>query len=248
MGSPTAHFSPVTDKVRGRAKKAAAVRHSVDIALFGRMAADNAAINVEAAAQVAHALSVHPVDLESDYFTAVDDRNGGSEPGAGMIGTVDFNSATLYRYAAVDINLLAKNLDAGLGGGSTGVSVRRAVEAFIESFLLSMPTGKLSTFGNNTLPDAVIVKVRSARPVSFVGAFESPVARGATEGHVRAACQALAGYIPAVEEAFGALADHTWILRAGQQTHNLTSLGDQVDLRGLLTAVGEVVADRLGSG
>lgn len=235
-------------EVKARAKRAAATRHSVDIALFGRMVADTTDINVDAAAQVAHALSVHAVDLETDYFTAVDDQNSDAESGAGMIGTIDFNSATLYRYAAVDVDLLAKNLDAGLADEErSGEPVRRAVEAFIEGFALSMPTGKLNTFGNNTLPDAVVVKMRSARPISFVGAFENPIAQGDTsEGHVGAACQALAEHIPAVEGAFGAPADHTWIVRVGKQTQELASLGEQVNLRELVTKVGEVVADRLG--
>ncbi|MCY0931658.1 type I-E CRISPR-associated protein Cas7/Cse4/CasC [Streptomyces sp. H27-H1] len=239
----------IKDKeVRAKAKQLAAGRHSVDIALFGRMVADTADINVDAAAQVAHALSVHAVDVESDYFTAVDDRNSSAEPGAGMIGTVDFNSATLYRYAALDVDLLARNLDAGLlDGERAGEPVRRAVEAFIEGFTLSMPTGKSNTFGNHTLPDAVIVKLRSARPVSFVGAFEQPVTEAETgNGNVRAACEALASHIPAVETAFGATADRTWVLRVGQHTEALAPLGEEVGLRSLVTEVGEAVAGRLG--
>ncbi|MFJ2821663.1 type I-E CRISPR-associated protein Cas7/Cse4/CasC [Streptomyces toxytricini] len=239
-------------EVKGRVKKAASTRHSVDIALFGRMVADNTDLNVDAAAQVAHALSVHPVDLEADYFTAVDDQNGDAEPGAGMIGTVDFNSATLYRYAAVDVDLLAANLDAGLTDGERTAEpapepVRRAVEAFVEAFTLSMPSGKINTFGNHTLPDAVVVKLRSARPVSFVGAFERPVTReGTGEGHVRAACEALAAHIPAVEEAFGAAADHTWIVRVGEHTEALAPLGEQVNLRELVGKVGDAVTERVG--
>ncbi|WP_328965729.1 type I-E CRISPR-associated protein Cas7/Cse4/CasC [Streptomyces virginiae] len=239
----------VKDKdIKARAKQIAATRHSVDIALFGRMVADASDINVDAAAQVAHALSVHAVDLESDYFTAVDDQNTSAEPGAGMIGTIDFNSATLYRYAAVDIDLLAKNLDAGLADGERASEpVRRAVEAFIEGFAMSMPTGKANTFGNHTLPDAVIVKLRSSRPVSFVGAFEKSVVQQDTgDGHVRAACKALADHIPAVEKAFGATADRTWILRVGEHTADLAPLGTEVDLRPLVTEVGEAVAERLG--
>ncbi|MFF4330713.1 type I-E CRISPR-associated protein Cas7/Cse4/CasC [Streptomyces sp. NPDC001591] len=232
--------------IKAEAKQIASTRHSVDIALFGRMVADTADINVDAAAQVAHALSVHPVDLETDYFTAVDDKNSDAEPGAGMIGTVDFNSATLYRYAAVDIDLLTRNLDAGLTDGERkGEPVRRAVEAFIEGFTLSMPTGKINTFGNNTLPDAVIVKLRSARPISFVGAFEKPVAQDTSDGHVRSACRALAEHIPAVEDAFGAAADRTWIVRVGSQTQDLAGLGEEVNLRELVAQVGQAVAGRL---
>ena len=75
--------------------------HPLDVALFGRMVADLPMLNVDAATQVAHAISTHPVTIEFDYFTAVDDAKKREESvGAGMIGTVEFNSATLYRFAA----------------------------------------------------------------------------------------------------------------------------------------------------
>ena len=77
------------------AKAAADTSHSIDVALFGRMLADAADLNVDAAAQVAHALSVHAVDNEFDYFTAVDDMAPADNAGAGMIGTIEFNSSTL---------------------------------------------------------------------------------------------------------------------------------------------------------
>lgn len=118
----TAFFKAKENKAR--AKEIANTRHSVDIALFGRMVADSADINVDAAAQVAHAISVHRVENESDYYTAVDDRksrregdleeSGEEDRGAGMIGTVEFNSATLYRFAALDADALARNLGTGL--------------------------------------------------------------------------------------------------------------------------------------
>ncbi|MET8153765.1 type I-E CRISPR-associated protein Cas7/Cse4/CasC [Actinoplanes sp. NPDC005259] len=78
--------------------------HPIDVALFGRMVADLSMLNVDAAAQVAHALSTHAVDVEFDYFTAVDDAKSRDEDaGAAMIGTVEFTSATLYRYATVGV-------------------------------------------------------------------------------------------------------------------------------------------------
>ena len=58
--------------------------------MFGRMLADVPDLNVDAAVQVAHALSVHAVDNEFDYYTAVDDRkHDNQETGAGMIGTIE---------------------------------------------------------------------------------------------------------------------------------------------------------------
>src|SRR5690349_5360525 len=96
---------------KSRFKALANRDHSVDIAMFGRMVADMTDINVDAACQVAHAISVHAVDNESDYFTAVDDRKqDAAETGAGMIGTIEFNSSTLYRYATVDVDALHHTL------------------------------------------------------------------------------------------------------------------------------------------
>ncbi|MEW2621974.1 type I-E CRISPR-associated protein Cas7/Cse4/CasC [Streptomyces sp. NPDC048106] len=232
---------------KGKAKEIADARHSVDIALFGRMVADVADINVDAAVQVAHAISVHRVDNESDYFTAVDDENTDGETGAGMIGTVDFNSATLYRYAALGVHQLAANLGQGLREDEPRTEpVRRAVEAFVHSFVSSLPTGKINTFGHHTRPDAVVVKLRSTRPISFVAAFEDPV-RSDAGGHVREASDRLADYAAEVERVYGdPHTTLTWVLRVGPQTRKLAGLGTETDTLGeLVEAVGKAVAERL---
>ncbi|MEV5012169.1 type I-E CRISPR-associated protein Cas7/Cse4/CasC [Streptomyces sp. NPDC055692] len=232
---------------KGRAKQIADTHHSVDIALFGRMVADDADINVDAAVQVAHAISVHRVENESDYYTAVDDENTDAETGAGMIGTVDFNSATLYRYAALGVHQLAANLGQGLRDDEPRTDpVRRAVEAFVHGFVASLPTGKINTFGHHTLPDAVIVKLRTTRPVSFVAAFEDPV-RGETGGYVREASERLAEYIPDIERAYGDEdSTLTWVLRVGPNTQKLAGIGTEPQNLGeLVAAVGQAVAERL---
>ncbi|MFI5755170.1 type I-E CRISPR-associated protein Cas7/Cse4/CasC [Streptomyces sp. NPDC051569] len=154
--------------------------HPMDVALFGRMVADIPALNVDAATQVAHALSTHAVELEFDYFTAVDDAQTGEETGAGMIGTIGFNSATLYRYASVGLHQLLHNL-------TDEEAAVTAVEEFVTSFTRSMPTGYGNSFAHRTLPSLVAVVVRSDQPVNLVSAFEEPVsASSATpaEGHL----------------------------------------------------------------
>ncbi|MEW1927180.1 type I-E CRISPR-associated protein Cas7/Cse4/CasC [Streptomyces sp. NPDC088360] len=231
---------------KARAREIADTRHSVDIALFGRMVADSADFNVDAAVQVAHAISVHRVDNESDYYTAVDDKNTDAESGAGMIGTVDFNSSTLYRYAALSVHQLAKNLGEGLREEEPRTApVRRAVEAFVQSFLESLPTGKINTFGNHTLPDAVIVKLRTTRPISYVAAFEEPVT--GESGHLRGAVARLAQYVPDVERTYGdEESTLSWVLRVGPNTEQLAGLGTQAHrLSDLVEAVGQAVAERL---
>ncbi|MCN9240669.1 type I-E CRISPR-associated protein Cas7/Cse4/CasC [Streptomyces sp. RY43-2] len=236
-----------TKENKARAKEIADTRHSVDIALFGRMVADIADINVDAAVQVAHAISVHRVDNESDYYTAVDDENKDEETGAGMIGTVDFNSATLYRYAALGVHQLAANLGQGLREEEPRTEpVRRAVEAFVHSFIASLPTGKINTFGHHTQPDAVVVKLRTTRPISFVSAFEDPI-RSDAGGHVRGASDRLAAYAFDVERVYGdPETTLTWVLRVGPNTQKLADLGTRTETLGeLVEAVGKAVTERL---
>ncbi|WP_405088581.1 type I-E CRISPR-associated protein Cas7/Cse4/CasC [Microbispora sp. NBC_01389] len=234
---------------KDRARQIANARHSVDIALFGRMVADGSDINVDAAAQVAHALSVHPVDIESDYYTAVDDykEREDDDLGAGMIGTVEFNSATLYRYAALDVDLLRANLGKGLRDDEPVTEpVRRATEAFVECFLTSLPTGKINTFANHTMPDAVVVKLRTSRPINVVAAFEEPCrAEPEIGGHMGQACERLAAYMPEIERAYGIAQDTpTWVLRVGGSTEALAGLGTVLSLPDLVAEVGAEVTRR----
>ncbi|MGW4320691.1 type I-E CRISPR-associated protein Cas7/Cse4/CasC [Streptomyces sp. NPDC004684] len=144
--------------------------HPVGVALFGRMVADIPKLNVDAAVQVAHALSTHETQLEFDYFTAVDDQNEKDETGAGMIGTIGFNSATLYRFATIGFAQLTSNLD-----GDTEAALD-AVDRFVDSFALSVPTGYQNSFAHRTRPSLIAVVVRTDQPVNLVSAFEEPVA------------------------------------------------------------------------
>ncbi|MFT3983832.1 MAG: type I-E CRISPR-associated protein Cas7/Cse4/CasC [Lachnospiraceae bacterium] len=142
---------------------------SIDVALFGRMVADAPELNVDASSQVAHSISTHEIAAEFDFFTAVDDLNSNAQSGAGMLGTVEYNSSTLYRYA----NVAAHELSFQLGDNKD--TVIEALKLFVKSFVLSLPSGKINTFANQTLPDALIVSIRSDRPVNLVNAFENPV-------------------------------------------------------------------------
>lgn len=158
---------------------------SYDMTLFGRMVAADAGLNIDAASQVAHAISTHAVHNEYDYFTAVDDLSEElDETGAGHIGVSEFNSSTLYRYASVNINELKKDHP----GHEAEI-----VAGFIEAFISSMPSGKGNSFANNTLPELVYVTIRKDQPISFVGAFEKPV-KSEGEGFVKPSIERLEKY------------------------------------------------------
>jgi CRISPR system Cascade subunit CasC len=143
-----------------------------EIALFGRMVADNADWNVEAACQVAHAISTHRVSMEFDFYTAVDDLKKESETGSDMMGTIQFNSACFYRYAVIDTEALAKNL----GGTEQADLVATATKAFLEAFVHARPTGKQNSMAANTLPSLVLFTVRDGgEALSLANAFVQPV-------------------------------------------------------------------------
>lgn len=140
---------------------------SLDLALFGRMVADNSELNVDAAVQVAHAVSTHEITPEFDYFTALDDDRSADNMGSAMIGTIEYNSSTLYRYANVNMKELTHNLGIDLAV--------KGLLMFIKDFVMSMPTGKQNTFANKTVPQYVMVTIRTDTPVNLVSAFEEPV-------------------------------------------------------------------------
>ncbi|MEA4909278.1 MAG: type I-E CRISPR-associated protein Cas7/Cse4/CasC [Anaerolineaceae bacterium] len=149
-----------------------------DIALFGRMLADSPATNLDAAVQVAHAFSTHRVDTEYDFFTAVDDLKPTDDPGAGMMGSIGYNSACYYRYARLDWNQLLANL-----GGDADLACR-TVKAFLLSSLEANPTGMQNSHDNQTPPALVMAVVREhGGGWSLANAFEAPVT-AAREGGV----------------------------------------------------------------
>jgi len=141
---------------------------SIDIALFGRMVADDPSLNEDASCQVAHSISTHAIQNEFDFFTAVDDLHAEDNAGAGMLGNVEFNSSTLYRYANISVHELSRQLN-------DKEAVVNTVKLFIEAFSNSLPIGKVNTFANQTVPNAVVVIIREDRPTNLVGAFEEPI-------------------------------------------------------------------------
>ncbi len=149
---------------------------SPDLALFGRMIALDTKsalgkknLNIDAACQVAHAVSTHKVAAEMDFFTAVDDLQPEAEVGAGMMGIIDFNSSCFYRYSVVDTRQLTKNL-----GGDKGLA-RRTLDAFLRASIESLPSEKQNTFAAHTRPSFALFITRKGQPLSLVNAFEKPV-------------------------------------------------------------------------
>ncbi|MBA3416377.1 MAG: type I-E CRISPR-associated protein Cas7/Cse4/CasC [Chloroflexia bacterium] len=193
---------------------------AVDLALFGRMLADLPVANIDAACQVAPALSTHPITMEFDYYTAVDDRLPDDTSGADMIGTVGFNSACFYRYANLDLRqLTVQNL-----GGDVALA-EQAVRAFLLAAIRAVPTGKQNSMAAQNPPSFVLAVVRRDGLWSLANAFARPVRIG-REGDV------VADSIVAMDRYWGELVDmygDQGILAqaaVGSRSVDLATLGD----------------------
>ena len=204
---------------------------SADMVLFGRMVAQKASLNYDAAAQVAHSISTHAVQNEYDYFTAVDDCQAEDNAGAGHLGTVEYNSSTLYRYATVNVMELAGQLGAE--------QAAETVRAFGEAFLFSMPTGKQNSFANRTLPDAVYVTIREDQPVNLCGAFERAVPRS-TQGYAEPSKAALAQYAQQMYSSFAEAPAQSFTVGSG-----LEALAPAQTAKAMLDALEKAVRDAL---
>ena len=148
---------------------------SADIALFGRMVTSEAFRDVDAAMQVAHAISTHAVNRESDFFTAVDDLlENRDEIGAGMMDDVDYNSCCYYEYASLDVDQLRENLKYS---ENTDELIRQLVPALLKVMAFTNPTGKQNSFAGQVLPALILVECKRDKvPLSYVNAYEDPVA------------------------------------------------------------------------
>lgn len=211
------------------AKAALKASQGVDIALFGRMLANDPELNCDAAAQVAHGISTHAVTNEYDYFTAMDDLQDvqkEDDAGARMIGTVEFNSATLYRYANIAVHELYTEL------GENPAVLGKAVAEFARAFISSMPSGKQNTFANYTVPDAVMVSLRNDRPINLAGAFEEPVKKVAEGGYKTNSVEALIKYAKEVYNDFADKPAKAYVIGP-----NLNEMGEKVNFAELLTCL-----------
>lgn len=195
------------DKERKNKVKDALRRgHAVDMSLFGRMVADDPSLNVEAAAQVAHSLGVTAVTPEFDFYTAVDDHSLEDHAGSAMMGTIEYNSSTYYRYADVSLSQLMDNL-------GDPEAVGEAVGMFTKAFIEALPGGKQNTFAAQSLPSAVVVTVRAGRPVSYANAFVNPV-RGGHNDSAQAEA-ALVDYAESVASAYDLRPVSSFVLYLG---------------------------------
>lgn len=180
------------------------IPHAVDIALFGRMTTSSPFKDIEAAVQVAHAISTHTVTQEFDFYTAVDDISG--EAGAGFLGETAFNSATYYKYISIHWEALIDNLQ-----GNADLAMQ-LVRTLIHAAMVAIPSGKQNSFAAHNLPDLALVEVREQNiALSYANAFVKPVRATADTSLVDASARALQQYIPQINGMYGLDAQRAYL-------------------------------------
>jgi CRISPR system Cascade subunit CasC len=172
--------------------------HAADIALFGRMLASTPAYNVDASAQIAHAITVHKGVAESDFFTAVDDLNSGEEDrGSGHMGDTEFAAGLFYLYGCVNVDLLVENLS-----GDRGLA-KRTLESLIEVATTVAPTGKQNSFGSRAYASYCMLERGDRQPRTLSHAFLKPIPQG---DMLPAAISALEDARDKMDSVYGAVA------------------------------------------
>lgn len=134
----------------------------IDLAMFGRMIAKRPDANVEAAVQVAHAISINEVEIEDDFFTAVDDLN---KHGSAHMGEQEFVSAIYYLYICIDIQSLLKNL------GNEHKLTKDSLEALVNAAAMIAPTGKQNSYAHRAQPFYILSEKGDAQPRNLAIAF-----------------------------------------------------------------------------
>jgi len=174
-----------------------------DMALSGRMLETGVLkdTTVEAALQVAHAISTHEARPEVDYFVAADDVPG-EDAGAGLVGEAMFGSACFYKYFSIDFDTLKENLK-----GSEELAAH-TVGAFIRGAALSNPTGKQNSFAAHNPPDGILVEIKG-HPLSYANAFALPAAQGQRDIISQSVAQ-LAQYVHDIDTGYGKPTKRFW--------------------------------------
>ncbi len=165
---------------------------AVDIALFGRMVAQAAELNVEAATSFSHAISTHKVSNEVEFFTALDDL--ATEPGSAHMGSLEFNSATYYRYVSLDLGQLYHTLG--------GQGIEEAVEQFTKALFVAIPTARQNTQSGASPWEFAKVLVRKGQRLQVP--YETAI-KAKDGGFIQPSIDALKSYLEKQEKLHGSL-------------------------------------------
>ncbi|MHB1845468.1 MAG: type I-E CRISPR-associated protein Cas7/Cse4/CasC [Deltaproteobacteria bacterium] len=154
----------------------------LDAALFGRMVTGDILARGDAAIHVAHALTVHEEQSESDYFSAIDELLRASSDeggqGSGHINSSELTSGFFYGYVVIDVPLLVANLEGGKAADWEKLDhglARKVVQSVIRLVSTVSPGAKLGSTAPYASPHLVMIEAGDHQPRTLANAFLKPV-------------------------------------------------------------------------
>jgi len=191
---------------------------AADVAMFGRMLADEPDYNRDAAVQVAHAITTHAAAVEDDFYTAVDDlKKPAEDAGAGFVGEAGFGSGVYYLYACVNRGLLINNL-----AGDQQLA-HASIEALVEALATATPSGKRNSFAHHARAGYILAESGDQQPRSLAAAFLKPVTG---DDLMTASIAALRTTLDQMDAAYGACADARLEMAVAEGRGTLAAIRD----------------------
>ncbi len=195
-----------------------------DIAVFGRMVANDPSLTMEGAALFSHAISTHEVANDVDYFTAVDDLKGEETEGAGHLGVLEFNTACYYRYVGLNWDLFTEHLE-----GLEKQTLKDILRMFLSSAILAVPNARKNSMFGQTPPGYVLGLARTGQPLSLANAFEAPVPP--RRGYLEPSYEAMKKHFELLKQVYkepyaDRIRTEVWLSVAPEEARPLVSLDD----------------------
>jgi CRISPR system Cascade subunit CasC len=190
-------LDPLQKNLRALAEGTAGAA-GLESALFGRMVTSDTSANVNAPVHVAHAFTVHGIERELDYVTAVDDlrqRSEDAEAGSAGIFDIELTSGLFYGYVAIDVALLVDNLngDAALAAG--------VLERLVKLIARTSPGAKKGSTAPYAHAEFMLVETGDDQPRTLANAFRNPVPL--TGDVFKGAMQAMQAHLDNLDRAYG---------------------------------------------
>jgi CRISPR system Cascade subunit CasC len=177
----------------------------------------------EAACQVAHAISVHSVVIEDDYFTAVEELNQyRDDAGAAHIGETRFAAGLFYSYICINREQLVENL------GEDEALASKAIRALVDAAVKVAPSGKQNSFASRAYASYVLAEKGDQQPRSLSVAYLKPINPRENDDFVPDSIKALIKQKDSFDKVYGDCADDRYELNVPDEKGTLAELLDFV--------------------